>query len=263
MSEHTRQLRVLAVLALSGLLFACAQSQPSVETHPVGTSADASQSVCAPKDNIAACFFAVAEPQGDHSPEPVRDAIRDALNLPLEELRAKRYANYQMEPGQWTFEEAIARSFAGGVRRENGDIVGPDSEGFTEAIKQPEAIPVLQKLLTELEKNVLEYKELEDFRRQQPAQVAPELFDKDKGTIACTTKQAMARLMAAPDANALNSAIDAARKNKECLYLPETWRVLTITEADAMGQPASVKVDTPEGFKYLWGVPFDEPRDSH
>jgi hypothetical protein len=82
-----------------------------------------------PKDNIAVRLFAAASIQGDQSPEPVRDAIRDALNLPLAQLRAKRYADYQMKPGQWTFQEVIARHYTGPAARENGSPFAFDGFG--------------------------------------------------------------------------------------------------------------------------------------
>jgi len=153
--------RYLLVLLIGGLLAACAQPE-----CPLCARVDPTQPTCAPEDNIAVCLFAVASPQGDHSPEPVRDAIKDALTLPLEELRAKRYADYSMVPNQWTFEEVIGATFTGEAMRKNGELVGPRSAGFLEAIKQPEAIPILEKLLADFEEAVREYKELEDFRRQ-------------------------------------------------------------------------------------------------
>ena len=121
---------------------------------------------CGPSDNIAVCFFASAYPQGDHSPEPVRDALRDALTLSLEELRTRRYADYSMKPDQWTFEEVIGSTFTGGAKNRKGHIIGPRTKGFLEAVKQPEARPVLEKLLANCEENVLEYKDLEEFRRK-------------------------------------------------------------------------------------------------
>jgi hypothetical protein len=121
---------------------------------------------CDPSENIALCFFARTNAQGDHSPEPLRDAIKDALTLPLEELRTRRYADYSMTPDMWTFAEVIGSTFTGMPRLKNGNGVTSSTEGFLEAVKQPEVIPVLEKMLVDLEKAVLEYKELEEFRRQ-------------------------------------------------------------------------------------------------
>jgi len=166
MFRAMKSLRLFAVLILGGILVACAQSDLDKKDVDLSYRVDPNQPICAPSDNIAVCFFAVTNPQGDHSPEPVRDAIKDALTLPLEELRTKRYANYQMEPNQWTFEEVIGHTFAGGAIRKNGDIISTSSEGFLEAIKQSETIPVLEKLLADFEEGVREYKELEAFRRQ-------------------------------------------------------------------------------------------------
>ncbi|MDR2220132.1 MAG: hypothetical protein LBE24_06080 [Methylobacillus sp.] len=113
--------------------------------------------ICSPTENIAVCFFAGAVAQGDHSVKPVMDALTDALVLPLTELRTKRYANYTMVPNQWTFEEVLAGTYTSGSRMPNGNIVGPGSEGFMEAVKQPEAIPVLKKALADMVNAAREY----------------------------------------------------------------------------------------------------------
>ena len=89
---------------------------------------DATGNPCPPDKNIAVCYFAAAHPQGDHSPEPVRDALKDALNLPLEELRTRRYADYHMEPDQWTFEEVIGSTFTGWALKNNGDGLAVNAE---------------------------------------------------------------------------------------------------------------------------------------
>jgi hypothetical protein len=110
--------------------------------------------VCGPSENIASCYFRGASPQGDHSPEPVLSALRDALELPLEELRARRYPNYSLEPNQWTFEEVVGATFTSGSTMANGDIVDASSAGFIEAVKQPAAISALKKALGDLEEAV-------------------------------------------------------------------------------------------------------------
>jgi len=163
------QLRFAAAILLSGVLVACSYTEECPLCHRV----EPNQPICAPADNIAVCFFAASNPQGDHSPEPVRDAVKDALTLPLEELRIRRYADYQMKPHQWTFEEVIGHAFAGGAMNKYGEIIDTGSKGFIEAVKQPEVIPVLEKLLADLEEGVREYKELETLRHQNEIRASP------------------------------------------------------------------------------------------
>lgn len=124
-------------------------------TRPaVGSAQDIGQPVCGASENLAVCFFANAIPQGDSDPAPLLEALRDAINLPLEELRAKRYTDVMGEPNKWTFEQVIGSVFTGSVRRENGELNDPDTKGFIEAVKQPEALPVLKKILEDLERHM-------------------------------------------------------------------------------------------------------------
>jgi hypothetical protein len=74
--------------------------------------------------------------------------------LPLEELRrAKRYSGVRNAP-EATFEQVIGSGFTGMARRENGDLIDAENEGFIEAVKQTEALPVLKKLVENFEEGV-------------------------------------------------------------------------------------------------------------
>jgi len=43
--------------------------------------------------------------------QEIQRALRDMLELPPEQLRDKRYANYQMEPGSWTAIDILERYY--------------------------------------------------------------------------------------------------------------------------------------------------------
>ena len=146
-----RYLHIFAVLVFGSMLSAaCTQPKNEYASITPGETV-----VCPSNENIAVCFFSAAYPQsGDASLDPLREALEDALTLPLEELRAKRYPNYRMESSQWTFVQVIGAYFSSGSRTKNGDRVDAGSDGFIEAIKQPEAIPALKKALADLEEAI-------------------------------------------------------------------------------------------------------------
>jgi hypothetical protein len=146
MFQNLRNLRVFAVLILGGTLVAC--SKPAAEENFDGWV------VCEPSENIAVCYFRGCMIQGDASRRPVVDALKDALTLPLEELRTRRYANYQMEPEQWSFTELFGKHYTCISRMPDSRYVRADMEGFMEAFKQPEALPTLEKEIAELEESV-------------------------------------------------------------------------------------------------------------
>jgi hypothetical protein len=151
-----KSLRLFAVLILGGILVACAQSDVDKEGVDLSYRVDPNQPVCAPFDNIAVCFFrdAIFQSDGKAERREVVRALKDALALPLEELRAKRYANAMEVPNQWTFEQLIGAYFTGGAIRKNGDVLDSGSKGFIEAVKQTEALPALEKTLAEMEDSI-------------------------------------------------------------------------------------------------------------
>jgi hypothetical protein len=143
-----KNLRFFAVLIFGGILSAC--TQPSFYE---GAEKEW-RAVCNPAGNIAVCYFAGATFQSgdvEGSRLIVTQALRDALNLPLEELRTKRYPNYQLEPNQWTFERLLDAYYTSSSGMADGDKVEASTEGFIEAVKQPEAIPALKKAIAKLE----------------------------------------------------------------------------------------------------------------
>jgi len=146
MLQIMKNLRVFAVMILGGILAACSQ-------HVVESADGSGFKICDPSLNLVVCYFSDAYFQSgdvEESRREVIQALKDALVLPLEELRAKRYADYQMTPNQWTFGKLLNSYYSVGVRM-NGNLVHAENEGFLEALKQPEAIPALKKAITKLE----------------------------------------------------------------------------------------------------------------
>jgi len=143
----SQYLRVFAVLVFSSMLLAC--SKPATDN-----AEDSGDVVCAPSENIAACFFRGGLIQGDSPTIPIYEALKDALTLPLEELRAKRYVGRMGEPSNRTFEEIFNDYFTGGPRLGDGSYISATTEGFLEAIKQPEARPALKALVDGLEEAI-------------------------------------------------------------------------------------------------------------
>jgi hypothetical protein len=141
--------RFLSTLLLFSLLAAC--SQPKSEHAPIASGESV---ICSPTENLAACYFKGALLQGDSPVEPLQDALRDAVNLPLGELRAKRYVGTMGEPNKRAFEEVMGDYFTPGSRMKNGDRIDAGSEGFIEAIKQPEGMSALKKVLADLEEGI-------------------------------------------------------------------------------------------------------------
>jgi hypothetical protein len=142
MFRFVPQLRSLAVLLLGGLLVACAAQRIPIDDGAY---------VCGPTENIAVCFFKGSGIQGDSPTKPIYEALRDGLTLPLEELRAKRYIGSRGEPNKRTFMEMLCDYYTTWAQMPNGDRVSPRSEGFMEAVTQPETKPTLKKLVDGLE----------------------------------------------------------------------------------------------------------------
>ena len=161
MPKFVPQRRLAIVLFSCAMLCAaCAAQAPARAPSPARAVASDSSGkrghVCKASQNIAVCFFTSAHPQGDGEAETLRTALHDALTIPLEALRAKRYPDAEGRPDKWTFEQVIGSVFTGVAWRavEGGaEVEGVDARtaGFIEAIKAPEAIPVLKQLLKELE----------------------------------------------------------------------------------------------------------------
>ena len=76
----------------------------------------------------------------------IRRALRDALKVPASKLRERRYANYQMEPNQWTFGALVQSYF---ISRED---ISAESDKFYEDVKKPDAKPILKHWLAKVAK---------------------------------------------------------------------------------------------------------------
>jgi hypothetical protein len=143
-----------AVIIFSGIMPSCAQTAEVARGD--------GHTVCGASENIAVCFFSNAELQGGDGPAgPVRDAIKDALTLPLAQLRARRYPDYQMKPDEWTFEQIIGAYFIPNSLASDGHPISIEKPGFIEAVKQPEMIPVLEKWLAEMDEAIRQYESAE------------------------------------------------------------------------------------------------------
>jgi hypothetical protein len=64
-------------------------------------------------DNEVVLYLAQAERQSetDDQRREVRRALEDLLTLPPDQLRQRRYADYQMHPNQWTLPTLLMRHF--------------------------------------------------------------------------------------------------------------------------------------------------------
>ena len=161
MPEFVPQCRLAIVLFSCVMLCAACVAQAPAPAVASASSVERGR-VCKASQNLAVCFFASAHPQGDGEAETLRTALHDALTVPLETLRAKRYPDAEGRPDKWTFEQVIGSVFTGVAWRavESGaevEGVGTGTAGFIEAIKAPEAIPVLKQLLKELEEFIQQY----------------------------------------------------------------------------------------------------------
>jgi hypothetical protein len=109
--------------------------------------------VCPTNFNVVQCLFLDAHLQIETKDQirELRRAITDALELPTEELRKRRYANYYMEPDKWTFEEILYAYFGGwALVRGVGHLSSPNV-GFYPALEQPESVLLLKRRLKEVE----------------------------------------------------------------------------------------------------------------
>jgi len=148
------RLRVFAIVALCGIFYACAQQQPA------NVAEDQEPPPCPATENYVVCFFADARLMGEVKDQfrEVRRALVDALELPIEELRKPRYAMQVGMPQEKRFDEVISGYFHSRARLERSGTppeisrISPhDTDEFYEALKAPEAIPVLKYWIEELE----------------------------------------------------------------------------------------------------------------
>jgi len=168
MSTKSITLRFLGILAICSLLPACAHIQ-----HGCADATDEEEFWCAPGEdgllgcfhapksvqtcpstfNVVQCFFSDADFQGETEEQTreVRRALMDALELPIDELRKPRYADYQGIQNQRTFDQLINAHFVSEALIRGWGKVDANTQGFYPALKLPESLPVLKHWIQKLE----------------------------------------------------------------------------------------------------------------
>lgn len=171
MAHHLSQyLRIAAVLACCGVLSACAHNKPACTTV-----ASEDEIACLPQSdgtldcsrvpkgtkcpieyNVMQCFFLDTHLHGEMKAQfrELRRALKEALELPIEELQTPRYADSKGEPKKRTFGEIVSDHFCCGAVASGFGIVGTDTVGFYPSLKLPESIPILERLLKEVEERI-------------------------------------------------------------------------------------------------------------
>lgn len=76
--------------------------------------------------------------------QEIKQALNDMLNLDPDALRAKRYKNYEMEPGEWTAIDILDRYFVPATE------VSIDSDNFYQNINKPETKKSIAKVLDDI-----------------------------------------------------------------------------------------------------------------
>jgi len=175
----SQYLRVLAVLAFSGLLPGCAHHDSACSSRVP----DGGMLWCAPNDdgdlgcfragkgeyicpvelNVAQCFFSGVDfDANDRSALnaitveekiELRQALKDTLALPLDELRKKRYAGGRPDQ-QLTAAEIIDASFDSHALIRGYGIAGVWTTGFEASLKSPSTVPALEKALKRIEEEI-------------------------------------------------------------------------------------------------------------
>jgi hypothetical protein len=135
-------LRTFTAIVSIGLSFACAQAQtaPAVEEEKAGTASM----------NLVVRYFSDADLQAETQQQlrEIRQALNDAITLPVAELCVRRYANYMMTPDRWAFGKLIGSYFLSTAP------IDPESKEFCEDSKKPEAATVLKRRLAEVDEAI-------------------------------------------------------------------------------------------------------------
>ena len=163
-------LRFVQVFALCGMLSACVTTKnpntatgdevwcgPSENGYIGCFHAAKGAPICPNEYNLVQCFFSDAEFQsgGDEKrPRELQRAFKDALELPIEELRKPRYSDYQWNPNQWTFDQLIGKHFVSGALIRGYGYAPHDTDGFYVALKLPESATVLKDWIQRLEESI-------------------------------------------------------------------------------------------------------------
>jgi hypothetical protein len=104
----------------------------------------------ATEQNLVVLYFMDADLQAETRAQlrEVKRALDDMLTQPVSTLRANRYADYMMKPGQWTLGMLLNAYFMSVYPQET------DSLKFYEDSKKPEAIIILKEKMMEVEKSI-------------------------------------------------------------------------------------------------------------
>ena len=130
--KHFSRKLFLAYLAICvvfcACLFACHRSRP----------------------NTVVTFLEGAEQQWETQEQgrEIEKALNDMLTLKPDELRNRRYANYQMEPGAWSIIELLHRYFV------SRGLVYLDESRFYQDVTDPAAKAVIRQHLQDVKESI-------------------------------------------------------------------------------------------------------------
>ena len=182
----TQYLRTFAGFSLCFLLFACATSQEVPDRLSTATVIDRDEQWCAPDEghqacfpasrdsivcpadnNVVQCFFfdSVLQIETKRQIRDLVSALKDALELPIEELRKPRYANSSGELNKLTADQIIGSYYCCGTLMRGWGRILSSTQGFYLALKFPENVPLLKQKLKEAEE-ALPYGLDDDFPKQ-------------------------------------------------------------------------------------------------
>jgi hypothetical protein len=101
--------------------------------------------------NIVVSYFSGAELQAETKSQlrEIKKALNDMLNLSIPELQARRYADYQMAPDQWSLGELLNAYFLSA----DGSPQETDARFYKES-KQAEAQRILRQKLYDVEEAI-------------------------------------------------------------------------------------------------------------
>ena len=171
-SPLSHGLSVVVILALSVMLSACGSLSPNEKVLSKGNEvwcsphekdgtmwcfhAPKGVPICPLELNVVECYFYDYDGLGVLTQEErkvLRQALQDALTLPIEELEKKRYPGDKLFPNS-TVVEIIGRNFGSNALIQGLGYVGYHTEGFLPALKSSDSIPSLKKALEEVEEAI-------------------------------------------------------------------------------------------------------------
>jgi len=163
-------LRLAAILAFCGLFSACAHHDPACaikiadgsgefwcapndEGHVDCFHATQGSTICPIEFNVVQCFFYSADLQLEtkHQARILLHALKDVLELPVEELIKPRYADYHGNPNQGTLIDILNNHYVSFALIRGWGRVSTKTDGFLPALKLPESIPVIKERIREAE----------------------------------------------------------------------------------------------------------------